>query len=79
MAGWRHAFGNTQPTSTLAFIDGGSAFSVAGVPIARDTAVVELGLDASVAKNLTLGVAYSGQYGGGSHDNAISGRLAWRF
>ncbi|HVE07172.1 MAG TPA: autotransporter domain-containing protein, partial [Paraburkholderia sp.] len=79
MAGWRHAFGNAQPTSTLAFVSGGSSFDVAGVPIARDTAVVELGLDANVAKNMTLGVSYSGQYGGGSHDNAIWGRFAWKF
>ena len=79
MAGWRHAFGNAQPTSTLAFVGGGSSFDVAGVPIARDSAVVELGVDANLAKNMTLGVAYSGQYGGGSHDNAISGRFAWKF
>ncbi|HEY4352861.1 MAG TPA: autotransporter outer membrane beta-barrel domain-containing protein [Paraburkholderia sp.] len=51
----------------------GVPFDVASVPIARDTAVVELGVDASLAKDLTLGVAYSGQYGGGSHDNAILG------
>jgi len=79
MTGWRHAFGNSQPSSTLAFVGGSSSFDVAGVPIARDSAVVELGVDANLAKNMTLGVSYSGQYGGGSHDNAISGRFAWRF
>ncbi|KGR96197.1 autotransporter domain-containing protein [Burkholderia sp. ABCPW 111] len=79
MAGWRHAFGSARPTSTLAFAAGGSSFQVAGVPIARDSAVLELGIDASVTKNLTLGVSYSGQYGSGVRDNAVLGNALWRF
>ena len=42
MLGWRHAFGGLRPSATLAF-DQGPAFSVAGAPIARDAARVELG------------------------------------
>ncbi|AOJ06751.1 autotransporter outer membrane beta-barrel domain-containing protein [Burkholderia mayonis] len=79
MAGWRHAFGSARPTSTFAFVGGGSSFQVAGVPIARDSAVLELGIDASVTKNLTLGVSYSGQYGSGVRDNAVLGNVSWRF
>ncbi|WP_102869232.1 autotransporter outer membrane beta-barrel domain-containing protein, partial [Burkholderia thailandensis] len=79
MAGWRHAFGSARPTSTLAFASGGASFQVAGVPIARDSAVLELGIDASVTKNLTLGVSYSGQYGSGVRDNAVLGNALWRF
>ncbi len=33
--GWRHAFGDTAPTTTLAFA-GGSPFSIAGAPIAEE-------------------------------------------
>jgi outer membrane autotransporter protein len=33
--GWRHAFGDTPPLATFAFV-GGSPFTVAGVPIARE-------------------------------------------
>ncbi|MCW3709620.1 autotransporter domain-containing protein, partial [Burkholderia cenocepacia] len=45
--GWRHAFGNTQPASRLSFASGGSPFSVTGVPVARDAAVLEVGVDAA--------------------------------
>src|SRR5471030_12586 len=77
--GWRHAFDNATPTSSLAFAGSASAFTVSGVPIARDSAVVELGLDVSVGKNATVGVSYSGQYGGEYRENAIQGSLLWRF
>jgi len=77
--GWRHAFGAAQPTSTFAFAAGGTSFQVAGVPIARNSAVLEVGLDASVTKNLTLSVAYSGQFGSGIRDNAVLGNILWRF
>ncbi|PCE32533.1 autotransporter domain-containing protein [Burkholderia ubonensis] len=77
--GWRHAFGNVRPTSTFAFAAGSTSFQVAGVPIARDSAVLELGLDASVTKNLTLGVSYSGQFGSGVRDNAVLGNILWKF
>ena len=77
--GWRHAFGNARPTSTFAFASGSASFQVAGVPIARDSAVLEVGLDASVTKNLTLGVSYSGQFGSGVRDNAVLGNILWRF
>ncbi len=79
MAGWRHAFGATTPGSTFAFTGGGASFQVAGVPIARDAAVMELGLDASLTQRLSLGLTYSGQYGGGVRDNAVLGNLLWKF
>ena len=46
MLGWRHAFGDVTPTSTLAFASAPSIpFAVAGAPIARDALAVEAGLD----------------------------------
>ncbi|QOF74270.1 autotransporter domain-containing protein [Aminobacter sp. SR38] len=42
MLGRRHAFGNTFPSSVNAF-GYSSAFSVAGAPIARDSAIAEAG------------------------------------
>jgi len=79
MVGWRHAFGNVTPTSRLAFASSATTFTVSGAPIARDSAVVELGLDVSVGKNATVDVSYPGQYGSGYRDNAIQGNLLWRF
>jgi outer membrane autotransporter protein len=75
---WRHAFGDVDPTTTLAFA-GSSAFSIAGIPIARDAAVVEAGLDLAIGKSATLGVSYTGQLAQDTQDHAFKGVLAVRF
>ncbi|WP_153100663.1 autotransporter outer membrane beta-barrel domain-containing protein [Paraburkholderia hayleyella] len=79
MVGWRHAFGALSPTARMAFTGSPTTFSIAGVPLARDSAVVELGVDISVGKNATLGFSYAGQYGSGYRDNAIQGSVLWKF
>jgi subtilase-type serine protease len=76
--GWRHAYGTVNPTSTQSFA-GGDSFSVEGVPIGRDAAVIEAGLDFNASKNLTLGVSYSGQIGNGTQDNSAQAKLTYKF
>jgi outer membrane autotransporter protein len=76
--GWRHAFGDITPLSTQAFA-GGDAFTVAGVPIAKDAALVEAGLDLSLTEAATFGVAYQGQFGDGATENGFNARLQVRF
>lgn len=78
LLGWRHAYGTLRPTSTLAF-DQGPAFSVAGAPIARDAARVELGADLVVVRNLTAGLAYAGEFGGGNRQHTGTLNVRWRF
>ncbi|MER9348545.1 autotransporter domain-containing protein [Mesorhizobium sp. M0227] len=78
MLGWRHAFGDVTPTSSFAFA-GGDQFSIAGVPIARDAAVIEAGLDFNMSANATLGVSYSGQFGGGTVDQGAKVDLGIKF
>ena len=78
MLGWRHAFGGVTPTSSFAFA-GGDAFTVAGVPIARDAAVVEAGLDLKMSANATLGLSYTGQFGGGGVDQGAKVDLGVKF
>jgi len=78
MLGWRHAYGNVQPSTTLAF-DGGASFSVAGAPIARDAARVEVGADLVTIRNLTIGLAYAGEFGGGNRQQAGTVDMRWRF
>src|SRR3546814_17338027 len=42
--GWRHAAGDVDATRSMSFIQGaGDAFSIAGAPIAKNAAVVDLG------------------------------------
>jgi outer membrane autotransporter protein len=76
--GWRHAFGDVLPQTTMAF-DGGQAFTVAGAPIARDAALAELGVEAALTKNATIGLTYSGQFGGGNRENAGSLHMTWKY
>lgn len=75
---WRHAFGDVTPTAKLAFA-GSNPFSVAGVPIAKNAAVVEAGLDLALGANATLGASYTGQLAESAQDHAFKANLAVRF
>ncbi|MFK7461807.1 autotransporter domain-containing protein, partial [Pseudomonas sp. Env-10] len=70
--GWRHAFGDTKPDADLSFINGGGSFSTQGVPIAKDSAVVEAGLDYQISQNGRLGLGYSGQLSRNDKDHAVT-------
>ena len=77
---WQHAFGDVDPALTERFaFSGGSAFSVTGAPIARDTALVGLGLDWMLTENARLGVSYTGQLASDLQNNAFQGRLSVSF
>ncbi|MDR3399936.1 MAG: autotransporter-associated beta strand repeat-containing protein [Pandoraea sp.] len=78
-AGWRHAYGANTPDMRLAFSGSSAAFTVGGIPIARDAAVVSAGVDAFIGTAMTLGVSYSGQFSGQVSDNTLYGNLNWRF
>ncbi|WP_167518119.1 autotransporter domain-containing protein [Brucella pseudintermedia] len=78
MIGWRHAFGDTTPESTHLFTAGG-AFTIAGVPVARDSAVIEAGLDFNISPEATLGLSYTGQIASGAQDHGFKANLAVRF
>ncbi len=78
MAGWRHAYGDVVPTSTMAFA-GGAAFAIAGAPIARDTALVEAGLDFNLSEMASAGIAYNGQFTSGITDQTVRANFNVRF
>lgn len=78
MVGWRHAFGDVTPVSSVAFA-GSDAFTIAGVPIARDAAVLEAGFDFDIAPQAKLGLSYAGQVGSGVSDNGAKLDLRIRF
>ncbi|WP_427183820.1 autotransporter domain-containing protein [Bordetella bronchialis] len=78
--GWRHAEGDLTPESSLSFIQGGgSSFSVAGVPIARNSAVVGLSGELGMNRYMSMGLRYDGQFGSGNTDNAGSLYVKVRF
>jgi len=67
------------PTAQLNFASGTTPFVVAGVPIARDAAAVELGLEGRVWRNAVLGIAYTGQLAEHSDDHGINANFVQRF
>ena len=78
MLAWQHAFGDLSPAASLAFA-GGSPFTVAGAPLAEDSLLVGVGLDAVLSQSIRVGLFYSGQFASSAGDNAFKGTLAVRF
>ena len=76
--GWRHAYGDITPVSTASFI-GSDAFTVSGLPIAEDAALVEAGLDFQLTKDATLGISYNGQFASGAKQNGFNAKLSVSF
>jgi outer membrane autotransporter protein len=76
---WQHAFDNVTPVAALAFQSTGVPFGIAGLPIARDEAVVEAGLDARINPRATIGISYLGQLAGTGQDHSVRGNFTWKF
>ena len=77
---WQYAFGDLAPTAELAFLSApGASFSVTGVPVAENTALVELGADLLVTPKARVGLSYVGQFAEGVSDNAVQANVAWSF
>ncbi|WP_157066503.1 autotransporter outer membrane beta-barrel domain-containing protein [Hyphomicrobium sulfonivorans] len=76
---WLHAFGDVDPAQGLVFAAFGQSFVASGVPLAPDSALIDAGFDVVVGAEATLGLFYTGQFADNVQDNAISGRLNWRF
>jgi outer membrane autotransporter protein len=79
MLGWRHAFGDVTPLSTTRFAGAGNAFTIGGVPIARDAAAIEAGLGFAITPAASLGVTYGGQFGSGLTDQSVKANFNVKF
>ncbi len=77
---WQHAFGDVSPTAALAFAGTtGANYTITGVPLARDAALIDAGLDLRIGSNAKLGVSYFGQLASGATSNAVKGVFTWTF
>jgi outer membrane autotransporter protein len=76
---WQYAFGDVTPTAALAFQGTGTAFSVAGVPIAQNSALVDAGLDWRFSPQAKIGVSYLGELAAHAQTHAIKGAFTWDF
>ncbi|QOD67097.1 autotransporter domain-containing protein (plasmid) [Ochrobactrum sp. MT180101] len=78
-AGWRYAYNDLTPSNSVNFASGSEAFSVGGLPIAKNVAVLELGLERKMTNGLGLEVKYSGQMNGDVQDHGARASLQWKF
>jgi outer membrane autotransporter protein len=76
--GWRHAFGPVATESQVRFA-GGSLFQVIGLPIARDAATLDTGVEFALTRDVSARVSYAGQYGARYHEHAVQGHVTWTF
>jgi outer membrane autotransporter protein len=79
LAEWQHAFGDVTPTAALAFPAMGTGFTVAGVPVARDAALVEAGVDWRFTPAMKVGVAYQGELASSAQIHTVKGAFTWNF
>lgn len=76
--GWRHAFGDINPSSIVAFA-GGDSFTVYGTPIARDALLLEAGFDVAISPKASLGLSYTGQIANSAQEHGVNASLAVKF
>lgn len=77
-AGWQHGWGDLSPTNTLAFATG-PAFKVPAAPIAKDAAVIDLGLGANLSESSRLNLVYTTTLSGQSSNQMLQARFQWWF
>lgn len=77
MLGWRHALGDTTAESTHAF--SADAFTIAGAPIARNSAVIEAAFDLNMTPEVSFGLSYTGQLSSGAYDHGFKANLGVKF
>ncbi|WP_371347480.1 autotransporter domain-containing protein [Ancylobacter sp. IITR112] len=76
---WRHAYGDITPELGMSFASTGTAFTVAGAPIAEDSFVLGAGIDFAVGEAVRLNLGYEGQFASDVNTNAIKGGFTYRF
>jgi outer membrane autotransporter protein len=76
--GWRHAFGDTTPQTSLA-LAGGNPFTVTGAPVGSNVAALDLNLDFNTGIRTVFSVAYNGQFGSGVSDNGLRAGVRTKF
>jgi subtilase-type serine protease len=77
-AGWQRAWGDLSPTTTLAFATG-PGFTVNAAPIAKNSAVIEVGIGASLGQSSRFNLVYSATLAGQSRGQLLQAQLQKSF
>jgi len=78
-AGWKHTYGDVSTSTQQAFLGGGTAFSVEGSSLDRDSLVLEAGLDLGISARHRVGLGYSGELGNNSRNHGLIGQWQMSF
>jgi fibronectin-binding autotransporter adhesin len=76
---WQHAFGDINPVAALAFQGTGAGFSTAGVPIAREAALIEGGIDWRFSPTMKIAFDYQGEFAARAHTHMLKGTFSWNY
>lgn len=77
--GWQHAFGDMAPVAAMRFANSTSPFEVKGVPLARNTALIGLGLSHSFTDRASVQVNYKSQISSEAVENSFSAQMSLKF
>ena len=77
--GWQQAWGDLTPLSTMRFASGGDSFAIAGVPVARHAVTTDLGINFTLARNVSFDASYLGQFASGVQDQGARMSLTVAF
>lgn len=79
LLGWRHGWGDLDLTRSMSFSDNTSSFTVAGVPLSKDTALVGLQTNIAYQANTYFTFGYTGDFGKNTQDQNIYAKVNWSF
>ncbi|MDO9125466.1 MAG: autotransporter outer membrane beta-barrel domain-containing protein, partial [Parvibaculum sp.] len=78
--GWRHAFGDVDPSSRMAFASApATPFTVRGVPLSENALALDAGIGTKLGDRLSLGLAYAGEYASDARDHGLRAELRFEF
>lgn len=78
MVGLRNAISKNVPLSTHQFSQS-DEFTVAGVPVAKNQLVTEVGVGYDINDQISVGVSYTGQFASGSRNQGLKATLEIKF
>lgn len=77
--GWRHVFGDVDANQVYSIVDSGSDVTVSGVPVARDSIVIQAGFDAAFTTGWRASVKYKGELSSDVQEHILTGGVAVPF
>lgn len=77
--GWRHAYGNNRFSQIDLHFPNTTRFRIEGAPIAKNTAMLEVGMETNLSPSIKMGLQYQGQIASKTQDHGGSIYVRWHF